>query len=81
MITDADVRKLKRTFVTKEELNSSQKKLINELDHKLNKNTERIIEAVSDMLSTKADREDIEVYQRQLDNHEDWILTLEKAIN
>lgn len=66
MITKQDrsdlVADFKKVFATKDDLN---------------KNKERIIEALDDMLSTKADKDDIEVYQRQLDNHETRILALE----
>jgi len=75
MITDADVQKLKKTFATKADLTGFVTK------DDLIKKTERIIEAMTDILEPKANTDDLNQQQRQIDNHEDRILTLENSIN
>jgi len=77
MITDADVKKLKETFVTKDDLKNDIQNFSN-----------KIIEAMGEMfsgleakLTHKADTSDLNDQQRQIDNHETRIGDLEAKPN
>lgn len=78
MITDQDVQKLKKTFATKDDLKGfATKDDLKELKGDIQNMSDKIIEAMQDMLSTKADSDDLNEQHRQLDNHETRILALE----
>lgn len=71
MITDKDVEKLKKTFVTKDEFNNEINRLDKKIDDSANRvidSIETVIEMVGDM-SDKLDKKTTE-HEEILENHE-----------
>ena len=71
MITDQDVEKLKKTFVTKDEIKVLRKDI--------QKMSDDILQAVGEITKVRDPKtiEEFNNQQRQIDNHENRIIALE----